>query len=147
MDSLIEKFKAMSVGEKIILIAGVLLFIVGFLPWYSVSFEFLGESASISVNGWQSPGAIWSMLAIVIGLAMATVVILRRLTNVSLPDNVGGFSWPKIFFGGGVASLAFVLIKLANESSFMGFGFYLGILSAGALAVAGFLMFREETAA
>ncbi len=143
MDSLIEKFKAMSVGEKIILIAGVLLFIVGFLPWYSVDFGPLG---SLTRSGWQSPGAIWSMLAIVIGLAMATVVILRRLTNVSLPDNVGGFSWPKIFFGGGVASLAFVLIKLVNESSFMGFGFYLGILSAGALAVAGFLMFREETA-
>jgi hypothetical protein len=147
MDRLIERFKAMSVGEKIIIIAGALLFIVGFLPWYSVSFEFLGESASISVNGWQAPGAIWSILAIFIGLAMAGVVTLKNLAEVAIPDNVGGFSWPKIFFGAGVATLAFLLVKLLNESSFMGFGFYLGIIAAGALAVAGFMMFREETAA
>ena len=146
MDRLIERFKAMSVGEKIIIIAGTLLFIVGFLPWYSVSFEFLGESASVSVNGWQAPGAIWSILAIFIGLAMAGVVGLKNLAEVAIPENVGGFSWPKIFLGAGVATLAFVLIKLLNESSFMGFGFYLGIIAAGALAVAGFLMFREETA-
>jgi hypothetical protein len=144
MDRLIERFKAMSVGEKIIIIAGVLLFIVGFFPWYSIDFGPLG---SFTRSGWQSPGAIWSILAVFIGLGMAGVVILRRLTDVVLPDNVGGFSWPKIFLGGGVAALAFVLIKLLNESSFMGFGFYLGIIAAGALAVAGFLMFREETAA
>jgi hypothetical protein len=146
MDRLIERFKAMSVGEKTIIIAGALLFIFGFFPWYSVSFEFLGESASVSANGWQAPGAIWSILAIFIGLAMAGVVALKSLAEVVIPENVGGFSWPKIFFGGGVAVLAFVLIKLLSESSFMGFGFYLGIIAAAALAVGGFLMFREETA-
>jgi hypothetical protein len=46
-----------------------------------------------------------------------------------------------------VAALLFVLIKLANESSHMGFAFYVGIIAAAALAVAGFLMFREESAA
>jgi hypothetical protein len=78
---------------------------------------------------------------------MAGVVTLKNLAEVAIPDNVGGFSWPKIFFGAGVATLAFLLVKLLNESSFMGFGFYLGIIAAGALAVAGFMMFREETAA
>jgi hypothetical protein len=143
MDKVIERFKALSVGEKIIIIAGVLLFIVGFFPWYSIDFGPLG---SFSRSGWQSPGAIWSILAIFIGLAMAGVVALKSLAEVEIPENVGGFSWPKIFFGAGVATLAFVLIKLLNESSSMGFGFYLGIIAAGALAVAGFLMFREETA-
>ncbi len=77
---------------------------------------------------------------------MAGVVALKSLAEVVIPDNVGGFGWPKIFFGAGLATLAFVLIKLLNESSSMGIGFYLGIIAAGALAVAGFLMFREETA-
>ena len=144
MDKLVERFQALSVGEKIIIIAGLLLFIVGFLPWYSISLEFLGESVSASRSGWQSPGALWSVLAVFIGLGMAGVVILRRLTDVVIPDNVAGFSWPKIFLGGGVATLAFVMIKLLNESSYMGFGFYLGIIAAGALAAAGFMMFREE---
>jgi hypothetical protein len=141
MDKLVERFKALSVGEKIIIIAGLLLFIVGFLPWYSIS---LGPLGSFTRSGWQSPGALWSILAVFIGLGMAGVVILRRLTDVAIPDNIAGFSWPKIFLGGGVATLAFVLIKLLNESSFMGFGFYLGIIAAGALAAAGFMMFREE---
>ncbi len=87
------------------------------------------------------------MLAIVIGLAMSAVVVLKGLTEVEIPDDVGGASWPKILLGGGVAALAFVLIKLLNESSFMGFGFYLGIIAAAALAGGGFLMFREEKAA
>jgi hypothetical protein len=142
MDKFIDKFKAMSAGEKIIIIAGALLFIVGFLPWYSVD---LGPFGTFTRSGWQSPGAIWSILAIFIGLAMAGVVVLKKLAEVVVPDNVGGLSWPKIYLGGGVAALAFVLIKLLNESSSMGIGFYLGIIAAGALAVAGFLMYREET--
>ena len=143
MDKLVERFKAMSMGEKIIIVAGVLLFIVGFLPWYSVD---LGPFGTFTRSGWESPGAIWSILAVFIGLAMAGVVIVKGLTNVEIPDNVGGLSWPKILLGGGVAALAFVLIKLLNESSSMGFAFYLGIIAAGALAVAGFLMYREEGA-
>ena len=87
------------------------------------------------------------MLAILIGLAMAAVVVLKGLTEVGIPDNVGGVSWPRIFLGGGVAAFLFVLIKLLNENSYMGFGFYLGIICAAALAAGGFLMFREERAA
>ena len=147
MDKLMERFSALSLGAKIVLIAGVVLFIDGFLPWYRVSFEIFGESVSASRNGWESPGALWSMLAIVIGLAMAALVVVKDLTDVEIPDNVGGVSWPKIFLGAGVAALLLVVIKFLNESSHLGFGFYLGILAAIALAVAGFLMYREEAAA
>jgi hypothetical protein len=143
MDKLMERFGALSVGEKIIIVAGVLLFIVGFLPWYSISIGPISWTA----NGWESPGAIWSILAVLVGLAMAGVVIVKGLTEVDIPENVGGFSWPKILLGGGVVAFLFVVIKLLNESSSLGFGFYLGIIAAGALAVAGFMMFREESAA
>ena len=147
MDKLMERFMALSLGAKIVLIAGVVLFIDGFLPWYRVSFEIFGESVSASRSGWESPGAIWSILAIIIGLAMAVLVVLKDLTDVEIPDNVGGLSWPKIFLGAGVAALLLVVIKFINESSHLGFGFYLGILAAIALAAAGFLMYREEAAA
>lgn len=142
MDKVMEKLNALSLGEKIIVLAGVVLFIDGFLPWYSVDIGI----ASFSRNGWQSPGAIWSILAILIGMAMAGVVVLKNFTEAAIPDNVSGFSWPKIHLGGGVAALVFVLIKLLNESSYMGFAFYVGIIAAGALAVAGFLMYRQERA-
>jgi len=144
MDKLLEKFMALGIGEKIIIVAGVLLFIDGFLPWYSID---LGPFGSATRSGWQSPGAIWSMLAVLIGLAMGGAVILKGLTEVEIPDNVGGFSWPRILLGGGVAALVLLVVKLLNESSYLGFGFYLGIICAAALAVGGFLMFREEAAA
>src|SRR3989304_2620183 len=66
MDKLIERFQALSIGEKIIIIAGAVLLIDGFLPWYSVSAEFAGVKVSASASGWESPGALWSMLAILI---------------------------------------------------------------------------------
>ena len=143
MDKWLEKFMALGIGEKIILIAGLLLFIDGFLPWYDVD---LGPFGSVTRNGWESPGAIWSLLAILLGLAMSGVVAVKALTEGVIPENVGGFSWPKIFLGGGVAVAVLVLIKLLNESSSLGFGFYIGIICAAALAVAGVLMYREEMA-
>jgi hypothetical protein len=142
MDKFIGRFKAMSVAEKVIITAGVLLFVVGFLPWYSISIGPISWTA----NGWESPGAMWSILAILIGLAMASAVALRNLTEVEIPDNLGGLSWPKILLGGGVAALVLVVIKFLNESSSMGFGFYVGIIAAAGLAAAGFLMYREEGA-
>ncbi|GAG30422.1 unnamed protein product, partial [marine sediment metagenome] len=33
MDKLIERFMALGIGEKIIIVAAVVLLIVGFLPW------------------------------------------------------------------------------------------------------------------
>jgi hypothetical protein len=144
MEKWIEKFNALSLGEKIILPAGVVLFIVGFLPWYSVD---LGPFGSYSHNGWQSPGAFWSILAIVIGLAMAGVVGLKAFGTATIPDNVGGVTWPKIHLGAGVVALLFLVIKYISNHDYTGFGFYVGIIAAAALAAGGFLMFRDESAA
>ena len=144
MEKWIEKFNALSMGEKIILPAGVVLFIVGFLPWYSVD---LGAFGDYSHNGWQSPGAFWSVLAILIGVAMAGVIVVKNLGTVAVPDNVGGITWPKIHAGAGVLALVFLLIKYLGDHDFTTFGLYVGILAAAALAAGGFLMFREESAA
>jgi hypothetical protein len=144
MDKWMEKFNALSLGEKIILPAGVALFIVGFLPWYSVDLGVLGD---YSHNGWQSPNGFLSILAILIGLAMAGVVGLKAFGTATIPDNVGGVSWPKIHLGAGAAALLFLLIKFIGDNDYTAFGFYLGIIAAAALAAGGFLMFREESAA
>lgn len=143
MNKVIEGFKAMGLAEKIMVVAGVVLFIDGFLPWYDVDLGF----ASVTRNGWESPGAFWSIIAVLIGLAMASVVALKSLTEVAVPDSLSGVSWPKIYLAGGVAALAFVLIKLLNENSYMGFGFYIGIIAAAALAGAGFYAFQQERTA
>lgn len=136
-----ERFQQMSLGEKIILIAGPLLLIASFLPWYDVD---LGPFGSITRSGWESPGALWSMLAVIIGLIMSAQVAIARFTSVQMPALPEGVTWGRVHLGLGIAAVVFVLIKLINESSSLGFGFYLGILLTIALAAGGFLMFQAE---
>lgn len=152
MERWVQEYKSLGTGEKIILGAAVALFIVGFLPWYHVggSITVGGVQVtgvpSISRNGWQSPGAIWSILSILIGLAMAVVVVVERLGKEgTLPHDVAGVTWPKIYFGSGVAAFVFVVIKLLNHSGNLSYGFYLGFIAVAALAVGGYLAYRSET--
>ena len=141
MDKIADKVQSLKTGEKIILIAGAVLFVAGFLPWYSID---LGV-VSLSRNAWQSPGALWSTLPVLIGLAMFGVIAVKAFTDVVLPDNLAGQSWAKVHLAGGALAFLSVIIKFVNESSYMGYGFYLGFLAAAALAVAGYLMFKEES--
>lgn len=137
-----EKFKGLGLGGQIIVVAALVLFIDGFLPWYSVD---LGPFGSVDRSGWQSPGAIWSMLAIVIGLAMGGVMVARALMAAgTIPENISGFTWPKINLGAAGLVAVLILIKLVNESSYLSFGFYVGILCAVALCAGAFLQFQAE---
>ena len=141
-NDLVEKFKGLGLGSQIIVIAAIVLFIDGFLPWYSVD---LGAFGSIDRNGWESPGAFWSMLTILIGLAMGGVIVARALTAAgTIPDNISGYTWPKILLGAGGVAALFVIIKLINESSHLAFGFYLGIICVAALCAGAYLIYQEE---
>lgn len=152
MNDLVAKFKALSIGDKVILVAGAALFIVGFFPWYHVgggSVNVAGFTVtnipSVNRSGWQSPGGFWSILAILIGLAMAGVICVRELAKPgTLPAEVGGVSWPKIMLGAAIVAAVFILLKLLNESSSMYFGFYLGIIAVAGLVVGAFLGFQQE---
>ncbi len=143
MESVTEKFQALRTGEKIILIAGAVLFVAGFLPWYSLSVEGLG---TFSRSGWQSPGALWSMIPVLIGLAMSGTVAAKAFTQLEVPDGIAGQSWATVYLAGGAIALVSVGIKYLGESSFLGYGFYIGFLAAAGLAGAGLLLFKEERA-
>lgn len=139
-----EQFQKMGLGEKIILIAGPLLFIDSFLKWYSVEFCFGDICASASANGWEAPGAIWSILAVLLGLVAAGTVAAVRFANVKLPELPQGVTWGRLLLGLGVAAAVFVLIKLLNHSGDLSFGFFIGIILVGALVAGGFLTYQEE---
>ncbi len=141
MEKFMEKFQALSMGEKLILVAGLVLLIASFLPWYRID---LGPFGDFTRNGWQSPGAFWSIIPVFIGVAMSAVVALKTFSDVELPSDIGGQSWARIHLGGGVLALLFLVIKFINENSFLSFGFYLGFIAALALAAGGALMFRDE---
>ncbi len=147
-----EQFQKLGPGEKIILIAGPLLFIDGFLNWYSVAGQCIDLGTGIgevcaeggSASGWESPGSIWSVLAILLGLTMAGLVAAVRFGNVKLPEMPQGVTWGRIMLGMGGASALFVVAKFVNHSSNLDFGFFVGALLVAALATGGFLTFQEE---
>jgi len=144
LGTLFKNINALSTGEKMILPGALVLFIAGFLPWYELD---LGPFGSVTRNGWESPGAFWSTMAILIGLAMAGAVAAKHTRTVDMADNVGSSTWPRIHLAAGVAALMFLLIKLLGNHDYTALGLYLGIFGAGALAVGGFLMFIEESTA
>src|SRR6266849_2371721 len=98
-----ETFQKMPLGEKIIVPAAVVLLIDSFLPWYHVSVS-LGVLGSVSANrsGWQSPGAIWSILAMLLGLVMAGIIVATRFTTVKMPVLPSGVTWARVQLGLGV---------------------------------------------
>jgi hypothetical protein len=141
-NDVVARFNALPLGAKIILPAALVLLIDSFLPWYSVD---LGPFGSVDRNGWESPGAIWSILAVLIGLVMAGQILVQNLAQPgTIPDNISGVTWPKIHLGLAAAAGVFILIKLINESSHLAFGFFLGIICVAALIAGAFLMFQEE---
>ena len=140
-----DKLNELSLGEKLVVGGGALMLIASFLPWYKVSFglEELGIGGSVSRNGWESPGALWSLLAVLISVALAGSIVAVKFGNVKLPD-LGTVTLGQAYLGGGGAVALCVIIKLINESSYMSFGFYLGIIAAAAVAAGGWLLYSEE---
>jgi hypothetical protein len=141
-----ESFQKMPLGEKIILPASVILLIDSFLPWYHVNIcaGLSDLCGSINRSGWQSPGAIWSILATLIGVIMGVLVVLTRFTTVKMPALPQGVTMARLYLGLGAAAALFVLIKLIDESSHLGFGFFIGIICVAALVAGGFLLFQAE---
>jgi len=140
-----ESINKMPLGEKVIVPAALVLLIDSFLPWYKVSYDLgvLG-SGSVSRSGWQSPGAIWSILAVLCGVAMAAIIILQRFTSVKLPALPTGVTWARVQVGLAALAVVCILLKIIGESSHLGFGFFIGIICVAALAAGAGLLFQAE---
>lgn len=142
-----DKLKDLTLGEKIVAGAGVLLLIDSFLPWYSVDIKSYGIGYSYTRNGWQSPGSLFSLLAVLLGVAMAAQVIVTKLGLAELPDKLGNFSWGQVHMFAGIAALALIVIKYLNESSYVGIGMWIGFLCGAGLAFGGFTINKERASA
>ena len=137
--------KKLTPGEMTIGISGVVLLIFSFFKWYSVEFKIAGQTiASASRNGWQSPDAFFSVIAILIGIVMAGHVIVDKLAGVEMPERLGKFGWGVFYSAGGVIAFVFLIVKWLGNNDFVKFGFYISILASLGLAVGGFLTARER---
>jgi hypothetical protein len=141
-----DKINALSTGEKLVGAAGILLFLDSLiLPWYKVSFSFAGfAGSSVSRSGWESPGAIWSIIAALIGLALFGVIVLTKFTTVQMPALPQGITWGMVYLGGSALAVLCIIIKWINENSYISYGFWLGFILALVMLAGGYLLYSEE---
>ena len=132
-------FNKLSTGDKVIGGAGIALFIFSFFPWFGIDVGIV----SYSENGWST---IFSLLAILIGVAMVAVVVLPAF-GVDLPEL--GMPWSQILFIAGIVAAVLLLLQLLIGNSTGGvdldrkIGVFLGLLAGIGLAAGGFLRKQE----
>ena len=122
----------LTMGQKGVLISGVLLFIDLFLPWNKV-----GECPfCVSVNGWSGIGVIAGLLVLALlvweGLnaagALATVTAPKALITTALA----------------AGAALFALLRAVFNLEFSTFGLWLGIILALALGYAAYVRYQES---
>jgi hypothetical protein len=104
--------RKLTLGQAIVMVTGVLLFIWGFLPWYS--------DAGGSANAWSTetiPGLLLTATWVpILSLAIVVFIAIKVFGN-GFPDSVLGFSWAQLAI---VVGFIDVLISLgflvANRS-------------------------------
>ena len=129
----------LTTGDKVIAGSGIALFIFSFFPWFGLDTGF----GSYSESGWSS---IFSLFAILIGMAMVAVILLPMF-GVELPEL--GQSWSQILFIAGIVAGVLILLQLLIGSSTAGVdldrkvGVFLGLLAGIGLAGGGVLKKQE----
>jgi hypothetical protein len=152
------KFSALSMGEKLILIGGIVYVIAALiLPWIKVSITGVGGlgGGSQSNAGVGEPAAIWGWLGLLVALGLAGVII-ARIMDMQLPALPPQYTWGQVFAAGGGALVVFTLLKawriqaidigLCGDlcSKSFGLGFFIGIIAALAVGAGGYMLYTEE---
>ena len=111
----------------------------------------MAAQARLSTPSWQERTfdmrslrrlAIWGASATVaLTIAVVAVVILHKLTAVTLPKIP--VAWNQATFFGTIAVGVLLLIKLISETSYLGFGAWLGIILGAGMVFGGFQISRE----
>ncbi len=131
------KFKSLSRGTQIVLVAGPLLFFSLFLTWQNIAVNY-GRAgvARLPLDGWDA----WGLLLGLLVLSTLTLVVLANLTEVEMSSDV---PWAKVTLGLGVATFAVAVLKNLTDagSSWSSYGY---VALAAAVAVGTYLDWAAE---
>ncbi|HEV8572965.1 MAG TPA: hypothetical protein VGR49_07985 [Actinomycetota bacterium] len=122
----------LTMGQKGVLITGVLLFIDLLLPWNKV-----GECPfCVSVNGWSGMGVIAGLLVVAL-LVWEGLNAAGALATMTAPIPL-----VSAVLAGGVA--LFALLRALLDLEFASFGLWLGIILALAMGYAAYVRYQES---
>lgn len=126
------KFKALSRGTQIVLVAGPLLLFSLFFTWQNLQIDYGAAGvAPLSLDGWDA----WGLLLALLVVATVTIVALKGLTDVEMSDDI---PWAKLTFGLGLGVFAVAVVKNLTDadSSWPSYGF---VALAGGVAAGAYL--------
>lgn len=131
-----ERLLGLSVGKKLVLGAGALLFIDTFLTWQSYSPKIAGITVvSVTANAWHG---FWGVF-----LGLLTIAILiwvaGRALGVEIPE-VGPEGITTLALGALI--LVFAVLKTITES-YSAWASYVGIVLAAGVAYGSWLVFQD----
>jgi hypothetical protein len=129
----VDKFNALSLGKKLVLIAGVLLLIDTFLNWQQVDTVF----GSAGQSAWHG---FWGVLLGLMTVALVAWVALRGFGSVQLPE---GLPEGLVSLVLGALILLFSVIKVISDS-YVHWPAYLGIILAAVVTYGAWLVFQES---
>jgi hypothetical protein len=129
----VDKLNALSLGKKLVLIAGVLLLIDTFLNWQQVDTVF----GSAGQSAWHG---FWGVLLGLMTVALVAWVALRAFGSVQLPE---GLPEGLISLVLGALILLFSVIKVISDS-YVHWPAYVGIILAAIVTYGAWLVFQES---
>jgi hypothetical protein len=98
----------LTTGDMIAGVGGVVLLISLFLPWYGVSVDIAGVSASTSGSGWEALGFIDILLLLI---SVAVIAIVAGRAAGALPDDLPA---PVLLLGLGALAVLLVLYRIID---------------------------------
>jgi len=131
-----KRFRSLSLGTKLVLVAGPVLFIGLFFTWQTLRIDYGPAGvADLPQDGWD----FWGLVIGALSIATVALVVLRRLTEVGMSDDV---RWETIILCLGVAAFAIALLKSLTDagSTWVSYGF---VAVAGVLAAGTYLLWAE----
>ncbi len=132
----------LSQGERIVLVAGVLLIVdLLFVPWHSVDLGDLEIDFDATRTAVQQPNPGYGVAAVLLTAVMVLQIALGGLLSWRLP--APGLPWAQVHLIVGVFVAVVLAIKLVRETEFLGFGAYSGVLAGILVAYGGWTISRE----
>ena len=132
----------LSQGERIVLVAGVLLIAdLLFVPWHSVDLGGLDIEFDTTRTGVQSPNGGYGVAAVILTLLMIIQIVVAKLIPARLPRL--RLPWEQLHLVAGVFVAVVLVIKLVRETELLGFGSYSGVLAGLLVAYGAYLISRE----
>jgi hypothetical protein len=131
-----ERIKALSRGTKLVLVAGPVLFLSLFFNWQMLKVDYGPAGiAEMPQDGWDA----WGLLLALLVIATVTLVVLRRMTEVEMSDDV---NWEAVTLGLGGTTFALAVLKNLTDASST-WASYAFVATAAVLAAGTYLNWVE----